>query len=378
MTPVLRRLDSWLWPSAPPERLAIFRILTGLFTVGYLAVRLPVFLALAHRERSSFDPIGVLWFLRTPLPAAAVTGLAFVAVVLGIAYTAGVAFRLVGPVFAVVLLVLTTYRSSWGQLLWFEDLAVLHVLIVGFAPSADAFAVRRGPAARRDSQAYGAPVRLAAAVTVATYLLSGVAKLRLGGLGWMSADTLRNHIAYSAARLEVLGGTASPLAAWLVAHTSFLAPLAVGTVALEVGAPMALLGGRIRTGWVVATWLLHTGIAMTLLVVFPYPLCGVAFAPFFRLERAPQVARAWRARFLSTRPPSDRPSVGEGLAGGVPGVQRLLARALLGPSPEPLGRRSRLRYRMLAAITSWLNPRMSASRSRSSSTAVSSPARKRW
>jgi hypothetical protein len=297
-----RRLGTWLWPSAPPERLAMLRILTGLFAIGYLAVRLPVFLALAHADRHAFDPVGVLWFLHTPLSGAAVTALVLVTLVLAAAYTVGVGFRVTGPGFAVALLVLTTYRSSWGQLLWFEALVVLHVLIVGFAPSADALAVWRGTGTPNDSQAYGAPVRLAAVVTVATYVLSGIAKLRISGFDWMSSDTLQNHIAYSAARLDVLGGTASPFASWLVAHRSLLAPLAIGTVAFELGSPAALLGGWVRTVWVGATWLLHAGIAGALFVVFPYPLCGVAFAPLFRLERAVDITQARLARFQSTRP----------------------------------------------------------------------------
>jgi hypothetical protein len=288
---MFQRVDRWLWPSAPPERLAMLRIISGLFAASYLVVRLPAFLALAHGDRGSFDPVGVVSFLPTPLPGAAVTGLVLVTLVLAAAYTAGIGFRVTGPAFAVALLVLTSYRSSWGQLLWFEASLVLHVVIVGFAPSADALAVRSGASAHTDSRTYGAPVRLAAVVTVTTYVLSGIAKLRIGGIEWMSSSTLQNHIAYSAARVDVLGGTPSPLAPWLVAHPSVLAPLAVGTVALELGAPVALLGGWVRTAWVAATWLLHVGIAATLLVVFPYPLCGAAFAPLFPLERLGEAIR---------------------------------------------------------------------------------------
>ena len=40
------RLDRWLFPPAPPERLAVLRILVGVYDVAYLAIRLPVFLAL--------------------------------------------------------------------------------------------------------------------------------------------------------------------------------------------------------------------------------------------------------------------------------------------------------------------------------------------
>ena len=42
------------------------------------------------------------------------------------------------------------------------------------------------------------PVRVAAVVTVLTYVLAGIAKLRIGGVAWMTGDTLRNHVAFSA------------------------------------------------------------------------------------------------------------------------------------------------------------------------------------
>ena len=50
------------------------------------------------------------------------------------------------------------------------------------------------------------------------------------------------------------------------------------TVVVELAAPVALLGGRIRDVWVIAAWMLHAGIAALMLVVFPYPLFLVAFA----------------------------------------------------------------------------------------------------
>ena len=134
---------------------------------------------------------------------------------------------------------------------------------------------------------YGWPVRLAAVVTATTYVLAGLAKLRLGGLGWLLGDTLRHHVAYSAVRLDVLGGTSSPIGRLLVTQAWLFPPLAIATVVVELSAPVALLGGRVRTIWVAAAWALHAGVAALMLVVFPYPLFLVAFAPLFRLERLP-------------------------------------------------------------------------------------------
>jgi hypothetical protein len=272
---------------APAERLAVLRILAGVFSLGYLAVRLPVFLALTDASPSRFDPVGGLAWLDAPLTHGVVVALVVGTLVAGVGFTAGAWFRFTGPAYALLLLVVTTYRSSWGQLLYFENLMVLHVLIVGFTRSADALSLdaRRRPQHHDPDVAYGWPVRLAAAVTAVTYVLAAVAKLRIGGLTWMAGDTLRNHVAYSAARLELLGGTPSPIAGPLVVHGWLFPPLAVATVVIELAAPLALLGGRVRDTWVVLVWLLHAGVAALMFVVFPYPLFLLAFAPLYPLER---------------------------------------------------------------------------------------------
>ena len=131
--------------TAPPQRLAIFRCLVGAFAVVYLLVRFPAFWTLAGRSAHDFEPVGVLSWLDAPLPALLWRGLLVACLAFGIAFTAGFRFRACGPTFAVLLLVITTYRSSWGQLLYFENLLVLHTLIVGLARSADTFTIpRRG------------------------------------------------------------------------------------------------------------------------------------------------------------------------------------------------------------------------------------------
>jgi len=208
-------------------------------------------------------------------------------IAVGSLFLGGAVFRLSGPAFALGLLVLTTYRSSWGQLLHFENLMVLYVLVVGFSPAADAwsFDARRGARRPPRAGAYGWSLALAATMMVVTYVIAGIAKLRYGGLEWITSDSLRNHVAYSATRLDLLGGTPSPLAGLLVPHGWLFPPMAAATVAIELLAPVALLSLRWRTPWVVAAWTMHLGIWALMLVGFPVPLFGVAFAPLYRLER---------------------------------------------------------------------------------------------
>lgn len=290
---------------APPERLAAFRIVVGVFTVGYLLIRLPVFSQLAHRS-GGFDGVGVFAATDGPLPAAVVRALIAGALVAGAAFTAGAWYRVSGPAFALLMLALSSYRSSWGQLLHFENLFVLYLLLLALTPAADAWsldAARRSadgrPSPDRPATSYGWPLRLAAMTLVTTYVIAGIAKLRYGGIEWITGDTLRNHIAYSAVRLDVLGADAAPLALLAVEQDWILPPMALGSVVIELAAPVALLGGLYRNAWVVAAWLMHFAIFVTMLVGFPAPLFLVAFTPLFDLERGGRALLARVARVRS-------------------------------------------------------------------------------
>ena len=291
-----------LHADAPPERLAAVRLLSGVFALGYLAVRSPAYLALRGRSPRDFDGVGVLAWMGNPVADSVVVAAMVLALLSGFAFTAGLWFRLTGPTFALTVLLLATYRSSWGQLLHFENLLVLHLLVLGVAASADAWSFdawcRPTPCRNR---AYGPPLFLLCVVVVVTYLIAGGAKLRYGGTDWISGDTLRNHIAYSATRLEVLGGSPSPLAAVTVRHPWALGPMAAASVLIELAAPLALLGGWWRNAWVAAAWAMHALIAALMFVVFPYPLFLVAFAPFFALERAAAWVNVPRKRSAERR-----------------------------------------------------------------------------
>jgi hypothetical protein len=77
-------------------------------------------------------------------------------------------------------------------------------------------------------------------------------------------------------------------------------PVAVVAVVLEIGAPLVLIGRRARDLWVGLSWAMHLAIALTMYIVFPYPLFVVAFAPLYDLEKLGSAAasklRTWQAR----------------------------------------------------------------------------------
>jgi len=278
-------IDRWLMAPGPAVRLAVFRIMIGVFAAGYLVARLPVLLDMGGEARVEWEPVGVLWWLEDPLPRWAVRCAVLVTIVLAVAFATGVAFRVCGPAFAVALLFVTTYRSSNGQLLWFDNLLVLHAIVISCSPAAEALRLGRRDGPAGDRACYGWPLRAAAIVTVVTYALAGIAKLRIGGTAWLDGDSLRNHVAYSATRLRVLGGTPSPLAEPMMKVGWLFTPLAVATLVIELGAPLVLVVPRLRVPWVALAWCMHAAIAATMFVVFPYPLALIAFAPLFRLER---------------------------------------------------------------------------------------------
>jgi hypothetical protein len=281
---------------APARRLAAFRLLSGGFAVGYLVLRLPYFLDTTRLPASRWDPPGPLGWLDRPPSTGVAQALLFAAIALGLAAVAGWRYRITGPAFAVLLLGVLTYRNAWGHLFHNDNLLALHWLVLGLAPAADAWSLdaRRRAAAGAtepaDSDRYGWPLQLAAVLTVCTYVVTGIAKVRYGGGTWLHGDTLLHQIAFDNARKKVLGAPYSPLASAVAGHPWLFRPMGPITVAVELGAPIALLGRRWAAWWSGAAWILHVGILALMAIGFAYPLSLVAFAPLLRCERVVEVA----------------------------------------------------------------------------------------
>lgn len=286
------RVLGWWYCPAPPQRLALLRILIGSFGLVYLLVRSPSLLSVLEFSPEHFEPVGVVALLSAPLPAWATVGSVLLAVVAGAAFVAGFAFRVSGPSFALLLLWVTSYRSSWGMLFHTENLLTLHVLLLGASPAAAALSWDARRAARLglapdpgvEHGRFGWAIRSMAVVTTVTYLVAGVAKLKLSGGAWLGGELLRAQIAYDNLRKLELGGSASPLGPWLVRHAALFPPLAVTTLLIELGAPLALLRRRLALFWAFGAWGFHFSVLLLMGIGFFYPLTFVAFAPLFRVE----------------------------------------------------------------------------------------------
>jgi hypothetical protein len=284
---------------APAERLAALRLVLGGSALVYTIVRAG-HLAGQHSARQ-FAPVGPLAGLAAPLPSALVIALVAATIALGIAFVVGWRFRVTGPAFAILLLVVTSYRNSWSMVFHTENLMVLHVLALGGSRAADAWSFdARGRAPAPEHWRYGWPIELMCRITVATYLIAGITKLGNAGLGWVTSDTLRNFVAYDNLRKVELGDLYSPLGAFMVRYDWLFPPLATVSLLVELGSPLALLHRRIAYVWCAVAWSFHVGVLAVMWIVFHYPLLGLAYAPFFPMERV-LVRLPWFARVVASR-----------------------------------------------------------------------------
>ncbi|HEY5951253.1 MAG TPA: HTTM domain-containing protein [Kofleriaceae bacterium] len=282
----MKRIADWWFSPAPAERLAALRILIGGYALIYIVARLPELAAVARYGRGNFHPVGIVRVLAVPLPPGAVLAIAIATCVLLAAFVAGFAYRITAPLAALALLWTLTYRNAWGQIFHTENLLVLHVIALALVPAAaNAWAVDKP---RDASAGYGWPIKLLAALTAATYVLAGIAKLRIAGIDWVDGELLRNQIAVDNLRKALLGDRVAPLAHLFLDHPSPLVGFSVLTLVLELGAPLALFGRRLGYVWAFVAWAFHLGVVLMMNIWFPYPLAGIAFLPLLPAERIVQ------------------------------------------------------------------------------------------
>jgi len=265
------------WPQAPAEQLALLRIAIGAYATVYVLARFGELVASAQLHAGSFAPVGIVRIVATPLAPWLAIAIAAACVLLLIAFTLGVAYRIVAPLAALALLWTLTYRNAWGQVFHTENLVVLHVIALACAPAADAWALGRKRTG--DPRDYRWAIELMIALTAATYVLAGIAKLRLAGMTWLDGEQLRNQIAVDNARKVLFGATPSGIAAPLLAHPSWFTGFSIATLVIELGAPLVFVHRRIALVWMTAAWAFHLGVLALMHIVFPYPLLGFAFLP---------------------------------------------------------------------------------------------------
>jgi predicted DCC family thiol-disulfide oxidoreductase YuxK len=290
MKTLISRLEQFWFTPMPATRLAILRIASGLFTLWYLVSRYELIQETVNSEKSMFEPVGLAAWLSQPLDPSLFLGIYWATIALNIAYIMGWKYRFSAIAFALANLFVFSYRYSWSMIYHDNIAVVLHVFVIALAPAADAYALdaRRRPGAFPDLHwQYGWPVRLLCAATLATYFLSGLAKI-YGELAWAWIDgsAMRSQVAVDSLRKIVLGaGGATPLFEWIYPQAWLFLLMGIGTMVLELGAPFVLASRRLGVIWSLLTWLLHIGIFFVMGITFRYQMWGLIFLPFFDVEK---------------------------------------------------------------------------------------------
>jgi hypothetical protein len=273
-------LGRWLFRPVNVRALAAVRIAIGSYGLVWLLFSSPELLGLGGLDRARFDPVGIVAVSGAgPMSTRSIAFLLAGTIAAAAAVVAGWRFRVTGPAFAIGLLWLTTYQNSWSKLLHSENLLVIHALVLAVSPAADAWAVRRRGGERAVGVRDGWPLRAMALATVGSYVLAGVAKLRNAGWAWFDPENLRNWLAYDLVRKELFGDPYLPVALPALRHPWLLLPAVVATIAVELGAPVALVGRRWAWRWCLAAWSFHVAVVLSMSVVFPYELVGLAYLP---------------------------------------------------------------------------------------------------
>lgn len=145
---------------------------------------------------------------------------------------------------------------------------------------------------------YRWPVQMVRLIVVITFFLAGAAKLRFGGMDWMFRDGLSNllmrqHFAWH-----------PPLDAglWLASHEWLCRLLRVGTVALELAAPLALISRWARALMIPGLLSMQAGILL---------LMGDNFSQFMALYVF-FVPWLWILQRFGAIPRRDSADAGEG------------------------------------------------------------------
>lgn len=274
----------------PPARIGVVRALVGTYTLHYLARRRGMLRKVARTEHELFAPVGPVRVLARPVPPAVADRLNDATLVSTALFALGAGGAGAARLHAALLTWTLAYRNSWSMIFHSDNLLVLHTLALSAGRSADAVSVgaalwgRDIPAAH---PRYGWPLHLMNATTAAAYVIAGVAKVAgESGWAWARGDGLRRQIAIDGLRKEVFGSHANPLAYRLYRYRRMFTAMAVTSLVVELGAPLALADRRLGRLWALGAFAMHWGIFAIMGIRFRYQLAGVAFASWFDVERA--------------------------------------------------------------------------------------------
>ena len=243
------RIEAWLFPIGSEWQLSA--VVTGL--AALIGVQLAFFpwSELAELPPSLFRPVPVLAFLDA-MPSAGVI-VAIQAIGIGAAVLAAVGWRRPVTFFLAWLpyLVLAALRASRGKI-QHNDLLLLIAAVPFLLAPATRWLSRASSA---PSRRWGWPISTALTFVAGAYFFTGLRKLLVSGIAWVTSDNMR-WILYAGAN----GKAKVPEVALFIADRPWLAHLvAAGVMAYELGFPFLLASRRTRPALVVLAFAFHGG-----------------------------------------------------------------------------------------------------------------------
>jgi hypothetical protein len=275
----VNRLTRWLTEPVPLGRVAAFRTLIYLFVAADLVIFTPWVRHHASTPGDLYKPllVGRLLHLPTPTPLL-VHGIFWVLLVVALAAATGRAPRLLGwTVFALyfewMVIAMSYGKVDHDRVGLLVALAVLPT--VGRARHGDP----------RSTEAGGWALRVTQIAVVCTYFLAAWAKLRFGGIDWVTSSVL--------ARAIIRRGTEL---ADLIAGVPYLLILAqFGIVAFELASPaIFFLRPRWRNHAVAFFYSFHLVTFATITISFAPHLAAIT--SFLALEKVRPLT--WARSFL--------------------------------------------------------------------------------
>jgi hypothetical protein len=313
-------MRAWLFEGVPRGRAAALRTLAYLFIVFDLLLYTSWVRARGGVPAELYQPLWIGRLLHLPAPTETlVSGVFWALLVLASLAATGRLPRLLGATVFVLYLEWLIIAMSYGKVDHdrFAFLVALAVLpTVGPARHGD----------REKSEAAGWALRVVQIAVVATYFLAAWAKIRFGGLGWMTGSVL--------ARAFIRRG--SDLADLIAGVPYLLIAAQIGMVVFEALSPLVfVLRGRSRYAAVGFFYSFHVMSFATISISFAPHL--VALTAFLPLERVRPIEWARRAAVIGQRA-GERPRVSS------PGESPQSADTLHsvevgdGPAADPVGR----------------------------------------
>lgn len=156
-----------------------------------------------------------------------------------------------------------------------DEMPAAYILIVlAFVPCGDAFSFDALTGRRRAravaSWIYGYPILLARLLLAWSYFTSAVIKLRVAGLGYLSADNLPTLAVSNS--LDNMHDTHFRAGLWLPAYREYTTPLVALVVLWELSFPLTVWFPRARAVILTAGVLFHVGTLVFMNIFFPYHL----------------------------------------------------------------------------------------------------------